>query len=294
MATPLPTNVILYRYDTSPFSHKIDNILVLKNIPHYQVVVSPMLPRPEITDLLGINYRRIPILSIGNDVYCDTSLIATTLERKFPSSNGFGTLFPMGKHGRSADTGLIKTFSKFYADNALFPLLVSLLPWDQLPAPFLEDRSALIGGPIDVKAFIANQGKNLSLLSVHLSLVEEQLSDDREWLFDTELPGLADISVHFMLSWAKGFKSTHSVLDAGSFPFTGKWISRLSSFLQSKQDIQHARMKLSGVDAAKVIFSASRESDPPGFDIVQAEKLGLQQGEDVFVAPEDTGMSFRE
>lgn len=35
-----------------------------------------MLPRPEITDLLGLNYRRIPVLAIGNDVYCDTRFLA--------------------------------------------------------------------------------------------------------------------------------------------------------------------------------------------------------------------------
>ena len=40
------------------------------------------LPRPEVMDMLGIKYRRIPILAIGNDVYCDTSLIASALERR--------------------------------------------------------------------------------------------------------------------------------------------------------------------------------------------------------------------
>jgi len=34
-------------------------------------------------------------------------------------------------------------------------------------------------------------------------LINEQLLDGREWLFDTERPGLADISVYFILSWIK-------------------------------------------------------------------------------------------
>ena len=52
------------------------------------------LPRPEITDLLGIKYRRIPILAIGNDVYCDTRLIAPVLEREFSPQEGYGSLYP--------------------------------------------------------------------------------------------------------------------------------------------------------------------------------------------------------
>jgi hypothetical protein len=34
-----------------------------------------VLPRPEISGELGINYRRIPILAIGNDVYCDSKSV---------------------------------------------------------------------------------------------------------------------------------------------------------------------------------------------------------------------------
>ena len=39
-----------------------------------------ILPRPDITRL-GINYRRIPLLSIGRDVYLDTRLILQKLEQ---------------------------------------------------------------------------------------------------------------------------------------------------------------------------------------------------------------------
>jgi len=123
--------------------------------------VSPILPRPEITDYLGVIYRRIPILAIGNDVYCDTRLVAaaacailytptfiisvilSALERRFPATNGYGTLFPPGKYGKNADTGLIKAFAKFYADNTLFPPATNLIPWDKLPPAFLKDRGAV-------------------------------------------------------------------------------------------------------------------------------------------------------
>lgn len=99
-----------------------------------------MLPRPELSELLGISYRRIPLLAIGNDVYCDTSLISYTLERRFPESKVFGTIFPRRKNGL-ADTGMIKAFTQSYPEKVLFPLAVGLSPWQKFPPAFLKDRS---------------------------------------------------------------------------------------------------------------------------------------------------------
>lgn len=71
-----------------------------------------------------------------------SSLIVSALERRFPSSAGYGTLLPRGKHGGSSDTGLIKAFSKYYVDQ-LFSLGALLLPWDKIPADFVNDRSTV-------------------------------------------------------------------------------------------------------------------------------------------------------
>ena len=100
-----------------------------------------MLPRPEITDALGIKYRRIPILAIGNDVYCDTSLIADVLERRFPASQGYGTLFPPRVGSNKADTGLAKAVAVYWNDKVVFPLGGNSLPYGKLGAEFLKDRS---------------------------------------------------------------------------------------------------------------------------------------------------------
>lgn len=285
--------IILYRYDASPFSHKIDNALALKRIIHDKVNVSPMLPRPEITERLGVIYRRIPILAIGNDVYCDTSLIVSVLERRFPPSQGYGTLFPKRKNGENADTGLIKAFSTFYAGSTLFPPTANLLPWDKIPETFLKDRSALRGAPIDTKAMAAHAPISKSTLSSHLLLVEEQLNDSREWLFDTELPSLADVSVHFVFAWGRSFKGTDSLFDAKRIPRTIQWIDRMTEFIKEQQASQRAPAKLHGLDAANKIISSSYEPyDVVGFDQVEASHLGVVLGDMVKIAPEDTGRGY--
>ena len=51
-------------------------------------------------------------------------------------------------------------------------------------------------------------------------LLEEQLSDGREWLFDTKSPGYGDFSVHFIYSWIMYFRIMRDVLNADKFPFS--------------------------------------------------------------------------
>ena len=99
------------------------------------------LPRPDLADRLGVKYRRIPVLSIGNDVYCDSSLIASVLERNFTPEQGFGTIFPKRKGGGTADTGIIKAFAMSYADRALGTLGSQTLPYHKFKPEFLNDRS---------------------------------------------------------------------------------------------------------------------------------------------------------
>ncbi|KAF9263444.1 hypothetical protein L218DRAFT_958996 [Marasmius fiardii PR-910] len=285
----MPPAVILYRYDGSPFSEKVDHVLLLKSVPHQTVHVSRVLPRPEITELLGLNYRRIPILAIDNDIYCDTSLIIPALERRFrPSTGSYGTIFPPKKHGGSADTGLLKAFAKHYADFTLFPLAPAFIAWDKIPKSFIEDRSSLRGHPIDVEGIIASRGKNLSTLSAQLALIDEQLKDGREWLFDTELPSLADVAVHFVFNWLQSLPNARPLFNEIKYPNALEWLSRLSQTL-AKAKAEYQPQRINGTDAAKSIASAPFEPyHVVGFDPLEAERLGVEAGQTVVIIADDT------
>ncbi|KAF9058152.1 hypothetical protein BJ165DRAFT_1426015 [Panaeolus papilionaceus] len=285
--------VIMYRYDASPFCHKVDNILTLKNIPHQRVNVSSMLPRPEITDLLGITYRRIPVLAIGNDVYCDSSLIASALERRFPASAGYGTIYPPRADSTKTDVGLIKLFSKFYADNVLFPPATNLIAWDKIPAVFLKDRSALRGAPIDPAVITAVRPLSESALTTHLTNLETQLSDNRTWLLDTSLPSLADLSVHFVLAWGKSFKGTDKVFDRQRFPKTLEWVDRVTSHIQTLRSSQPTPTKLKGPEAADIIINSPASAhDHVAFDALEGERLKVKVGDSILITPEDNARNY--
>ncbi|TRM57007.1 hypothetical protein BD626DRAFT_516652 [Schizophyllum amplum] len=270
-------------YNGSPYSFKVETILTLKRLPATHVDVSPILPRPEISELLGIGYRRIPILAIGRDIYCDTSLIATVLERRFPASAGYGTIFPKRANGGRADTGLIKAFSKFYTDGTLSACVIPLIPWDKFPAEFIADRSKMLGGPIDPSKFKAIRGRSLSALSSHLALVEEQLSDGR----------FGDVSVYFALKWVQRYPDAiDELFNEGKFAKTMKWLDDLTAHLESLKADGPKTATIYGKEAADRIAAASVEEQAPPFDEWTAGLLGVKRNDVVTIRPEDNARDY--
>ncbi|KLO18059.1 hypothetical protein SCHPADRAFT_867167 [Schizopora paradoxa] len=285
--------VILYRYNGSPFANKIESVLAMRGIPHFEVDVPMTLPRPEVIDLLGIGYRRIPLLAIGNDVYCDTSLIVSQLEKRIPPSAEYVSVFPPRKNGGKVDRGIIKTFAMTYGDRTLFPMGGAILPYDKLGKKFMEDRSAWQGAPIPVEALTARRPITESQLSSHMAILEEQLSDEREWLFDTDEPGYGDLSVHFFWSWVIQFRGMKEVLSSSKFPKTNSWITRMSTYLAERRKANSSSVsKISAEEAAKFISQGSPSNDKLHFDKDEAARLHVNLGDIVSIVPEDNAKNY--
>lgn len=76
MPSPTP---ILHHYEASPYAEKI-RLMFGRSSLAWQSLLSPVQPpRPNLDPLTGGGYRRIPVLQIGADIYCDSALIADTL-----------------------------------------------------------------------------------------------------------------------------------------------------------------------------------------------------------------------
>lgn len=69
------------------------------------------MPRPDV-EALGVSYRRIPLVAIGRDVFCDTLLITEKLDELFPGDH---PLAPKDTTG----AGLEKLFEK-WTDMVVF------------------------------------------------------------------------------------------------------------------------------------------------------------------------------
>jgi glutathione S-transferase len=78
------SEIVLHHYAMSPYSEKIRAILGYKKLAWKSVTQPVIMPKPDLMPLTG-GYRKTPVLQIGRDIYCDTSLIARVLDRLHPT-----------------------------------------------------------------------------------------------------------------------------------------------------------------------------------------------------------------
>lgn len=127
-------DIILHNYKMSPFSQKIRRALAFKEMPWLDVTMPSMMPKPRLLPLTG-GYRRAPVMQVGADIYCDTSLIARRLDQLQPDP----MLLPPGT------AGLARLLSD-WADRRCFSWsAVSLLIGraTMLSPEFTADRQAM-------------------------------------------------------------------------------------------------------------------------------------------------------
>ncbi|KAL8278052.1 hypothetical protein RQP46_009512 [Phenoliferia psychrophenolica] len=276
--------IILYAYPESPFGQKLIQVLVLKQLPYAHVLVPRMPPRSALADSLGVTYRRIPVLAIGNDVFLDTSLAVLALERIFPAN-------PLS----TASWGLQTASSFFWADRAVFRVAASLLPWDKMPDAFVKDRSSYMGNKIDTQAIIKNRPNAESAMRSHLAVIEAQLSklsSPSNFILNTSSPTYLDLTLSFTLNWVASFRTAPHLFD--SFPLVAAWLARLSSAVKAataSHPTKGVPNKMSAEDAAKIVHGSKPDQGEcvadAGEPLLREKWLSL--GAMVDVTPDDNG-----
>ena len=137
---PSVQDILFHQYDSSPFSEKVRVCLGIKKLAWTAVDQPVIMPKPELVALTG-GYRRIPVMQIGADIYCDSQLIVRELERRFPEP----TLFPQGDRGLAYANAM-------WSDRSVFQAAVAIIfggLGDKVPAAFVNDRTALSGRSFD-------------------------------------------------------------------------------------------------------------------------------------------------
>jgi len=131
-------------------------------------------------------------------------------------------------------------------------------------------------------------------LSSHLALLEEQLSDGREWLFDTVHPGYGDLSLHFFYAWIQLFRSLKDVLSSQKVSKTIAWVNRVSQYLKNSKEAAQASIEnIKGDTAAKLISdSAGVDIEAIDFDEEEGSRLGVRLGSQVAITPDDNAKNF--
>lgn len=262
-------DLLFHHYDASPFSEKIRLCFGHKGLAWRSVVQPQIMPKPHLIPLTG-GYRRIPVLQIGADVYCDSQAIARVLEQLHPDP----TLFPGDSAGLCFATG-------FWADRLLFPAAVPVLfsrIGPAVPEAFIEDRRQLMGGQLDFRAVMKAGPLVADQLRAHVALVEDQLRDGRGFLLGSAF-SLADASAYHPIWFLLGMPPTRGILD--EFPGVRAWAERVRA-------IGHGRREECPPEEALRIASGSAPR-PTATDADEHDPNGLVPGMRVRVVPDDYG-----
>jgi len=176
--------IILHQYELSPFSEKIRTTFGFKGLAWQAVEVAPLPPRPLLTPLAG-GYRRVPVMQIGADIYCDSNLILPTLDRLHPSPS----LYPAGSEGLAQGLGFA------WERQMWIPTIGVLVHYigDHLPEEFLKDRKeGYLGIDISKSAMAPDFDQHTQFLRAQLAWLIQALTD-RPFLFG-HAPSAADLA----------------------------------------------------------------------------------------------------
>lgn len=273
MNTAAPPTLILHHYNESPYAEKIRAMLGFKGLAWQSVVVPMMMPKPDMTALTG-GYRKVPVLQVGADVYCDTRLIARVLDKLAPSQ----TVMP--------DTGWSEVIAHWVDVNFFgkavaytFSQIVDFLSDD-----FLADRAALSGMQGMSREAVKQSGPQARLaLERELAWVEQGLKQAQPFV-GGDTPTHGDFALYCALWFVKV-----SRLDLSAYPATLAWMKRMKSFGHGTRNELAAQMALDvarDTEPAELDYEAAGtapSSDP------SADPMGLRVGQRVTVRPEVMG-----
>lgn len=252
------------------------------------------MPRPDLASI-NVNYRRIPIMAIGKDVYIDSRLILSKLETLYPNS----TLAP-----DTAEQAGIRKLLENYSDASLFNNTVKLMPYWS-PAgliqnkAFLDDRQKLMGGRrMTAENMQAGRPEGLQNMRQAFDLMENTfLADGRQWILGSEGPTVADIDAAWPFEWLiidRGMKGSLPAeqFSEKSYPRTYAWVQRLMGEIKSAKERIVKPTKLDGKAMNARILDAASPAEPVMFD--HNDPTGFQTDDVVEVYPSDYGQAHKD
>ncbi|MDE2451997.1 MAG: glutathione S-transferase family protein [Burkholderiales bacterium] len=264
-------DLFLHHYAFSTFSEKVRVALGLKGLAWRSVDVPGLPPRPLLSPLTG-GYRRVPVLQIGADLYCDTHLILPTLERLFPTPS----LYPAGCEGVAR--GL-----SFAWDRAMWIPTIGVLTHfigEHIPADFLEDRrNDYLYVDISKAAMAPDLPLYRQRVNAQYAWLKSALADGRAFIFGAA-PSALDLSCFQTIHLLR--KNCPPEVDAfvgidGPLP---AWYERVSA-------LGHGQPTETSAEDA---FAAARDAQPLPVTHLRADgdPGGLPAGAKVVVTPDDT------
>ncbi|MFA8343159.1 MAG: glutathione S-transferase N-terminal domain-containing protein [Rhodothermaceae bacterium] len=230
IVNPLPEDIsksktiILHHTSSSPYAQKIKLLLGYTETKWLSVIAPPGTPRP-VQELLADGYsRRIPIMQIGADIFCDTDIITNELA-EITEKRELGRIYStfeidafVGRAETDAFQFMLNSISKWklvkgYFNNLSFRKFVL----------FIVDRSTALSGE-QTQKYSPEEAQNL--VSEYFIDLNKKLKTN-QFLFTQDKPTIADFSAFHMM-WYKESLNDLSIPD--NLQSLKKWYKKMKSF----------------------------------------------------------------
>ena len=258
--------LILHHYPPSPVAEKVRKAFGIKGLFWRSVEENRLPPRPELFAMTG-GYRRIPVLQVGADLYCDSLCILRALERMKPEP----TLFPIGIGGMPF--GLSRWTDDELFSHA-FKAVIAPVAGD-LPSEFVNDRARLyLGANHDLAKEAADMPHTLSQLRSMFGWVDDRLRSEVKFILGDD-PGMPDILVWY-LYWFLRERYEGAAKLFAEFDALNKWSERVDALGTGEQSAMSCEEAL---EIAKNAEPRSAKTEDP------TDPLGLKIGMNVTIEP---------
>jgi hypothetical protein len=165
--------------------------------------------------------------------------------------------------------------------------------------------------------------KNMASLERDLSILEpwfqENVADGEKWMLRTPMPGAADINLYFMFKWGRdiargvgvnnltggelpemALEGIEGLFNERRFPGIWRWYENVEEYWAGLPEVEEREIEDGDGDGAREVLmklnSAGRAGDeipmlptPQPWNKALDAKSGLVVGQEVSVAPDDTG-----
>ncbi len=256
--------IIFHQYAMSPFSEKIRKVFALKNLEYREVDQPAWMPKPHLTPMTG-GYRRIPVLQIGADVYCDSALIARTIERRCPEPS----IHPGGNVAAAEAMAS-------WADKTLFFSMVALVftaMAEVIPPVLFEDRRKMFP-QMNLDVLRAAVPGSRGALASACAMLDATLSRQAHVL--GEAFSVADAAVYHALWFVRSDPASARILY--SRPNLAAWFARVEAMGAGRP------APMAGEEAIAI----ARSSEPTDVgDAVADDPSGLALGTRVGICSDD-------
>ena len=266
-------SLILHHYDLSPFSEKARLAFGAKGLAWHAVEIPIWPPKPDLMPLTA-GYRRAPVLQIGADIYCDTLLILSEIDRRHPEPS----LYPADQ------AGLVSVLS-WWADTTMFmqaATLTTSIIGDGIPKEFIQDRIKFMNHDFSKAASVEALPLNRQRVQAQMNLIADMLKDGRPFLLGAKVSA-ADLSAYHPL-WFTAKNGGAEVQAMLRFAPLQAWMDRIAALGHGQREA------LSGQEEIEI---ARRAQPEPTNGVDAGDPSGLKGGEAVNLRTDEAGDPIR-